>query len=142
VKLQDINVVGSEPPQAGLEIGADAGWAQVFDELSAGTYGPALREEERFVASTAKSGTDERLATTPAVERRRVDPVDARGERGVDCPHRAPAGLASPPGPRIAGRGQRSGAEAHSAEGKLRHRCLELALGLAVPGRLRHSART
>src|SRR2546430_9236537 len=63
--------------QARLEIATDA----LRTEVVAVPERPALREHEYVIAPSCESGADDRLGPPPAVERRRVDPVDAEIER-------------------------------------------------------------
>ena len=80
VELQQVDVVEPQTLQTSFEVAADA----VRPEILAIRKGPALREDEGVVAPTGNRAPDELLCSSPAVERRGIDPVHAEIERGVD----------------------------------------------------------
>ena len=88
VELQKVELLAPEPTQALLAAMADRIGAQVHEVVSVvATQRSALGEDEHVLAAGERAA-DDLLGVPPAVERSRVDPVDAAVQCGVDGPYR------------------------------------------------------
>ena len=96
VELQKVELLAPEPTQALLAAMADRLGAQVHEVVSVvATQRSALGEDEHVLAAGERAA-DDLLGVPPAVERSRVDPVDAAVQCGVDGPYRIGVVLRSP----------------------------------------------
>ena len=111
VELQQVDVVALQPAQACLEVGADHLRPEVHPvaPLLVG-QGAALREDEDVLAA-AQCAPDDLFRPAPAVEGRRVDPVDTEVECGVDRANGLTLVLRSPPSSPVAPRSDRRRAD-------------------------------
>src|SRR5262249_41089027 len=112
VELEQVDALALQPAQARLDIGANGARAQIHPvaPLRVGQRA-ALREHEDLVAPTEGAAHDP-LRASPAVERRRVDPVHAGVERRVDRADRLGLVLRPPPNGPVAPGADRRRADA------------------------------
>ena len=100
VRLEQVDVIGAQPAQTGLEVAADRLRAQVHVVVAVvAAQRAALREDVDVVAAAADRLADELLGAAPAVEGSRVDPVDAHVERRADRCDRVASILRAPAHP-------------------------------------------
>jgi hypothetical protein len=96
VELQKVELLAPEPTQALLAAMADRLGAQVHEVVSVVAAQRSALGEDEHVLAAGERAADDLLGVPPAVERSRVDPVDAAVHCGVDSPYRVGVVLRSP----------------------------------------------